>query len=196
MSCTLSASLPKAAAPGYLPAMAEPLLVYLAGPHVFERDARTVRHRLGLICERHGLAGIWPSDAEPPAGIPGAERARRIFEENVDRIRAVQGMLADLRPFRGTEPDSGTVFEVGMAFSLGIPVVAYGVPPGDYVDRVSAALAVGPDATGTLRDISGMAVEDFGLPVNLMLACAASVKPTAEEAAAELARILRPPGAA
>jgi len=171
-------------------------LVYLAGPHVFERDARTVRHRLGLICERHGLAGIWPSDDEPPAGLPGAERARRIFEENVDRIRAVKGMLADLRPFRGTEPDSGTVFEVGMAFALGIPVIAYGVPPGDYRSRVLAAAPANPDAPGTLRDSAGLAIEDFGLPVNLMLACAAAVKPTAEEAAAELARILRPASAA
>jgi len=36
----------------------------------------------------------------------------------VDRIREACGMLADLRPFRGTEPDSGTVFEVGMAFAI------------------------------------------------------------------------------
>jgi len=176
--------------------MANPLLVYLAGPHVFERDARTVRQNLMRVCERHGLVGIWPSDNEPPATLPGTERAKRIFEENVDRIREARGMLADLRPFRGTEADSGTAFEVGMAFALGIPVVAYGVAPDEYVDRVSAALVLGPDAAGTLRDNTGMAVENFGFPVNLMLACAAGVKPTADEAAAELARILRPPSTA
>jgi nucleoside 2-deoxyribosyltransferase len=172
--------------------MTAPVLIYLAGPHVFERDARAVRHSLKLTCERHGLVGIWPSDNEPPAALSSAERARRIFEENIDRIREAHGMLADLRSFRGTEPDSGTAFEVGMAYALGIPVVAYGVPPWDYIHRVSAALAVRPDAAGTLRDSAGLAVEDFGLPVNLMLACAASLKPSADEAAAELARILLP----
>ncbi|WP_416367503.1 nucleoside 2-deoxyribosyltransferase [Variovorax paradoxus] len=35
-------------------------------------------------------------------------------------------MIANLEPFRGAEPDFGTVFEVGGATALGLPVVAYG----------------------------------------------------------------------
>ena len=34
-------------------------------------------------------------------------------------------MLANLEPFRGSEPDSGTAFEVGYALALGKPVYAY-----------------------------------------------------------------------
>ncbi|WP_422097466.1 nucleoside 2-deoxyribosyltransferase [Variovorax sp.] len=172
--------------------MTAPVLIYLAGPHVFEVDARGTRSALEQTCERHNLVGIWPADVDAPAGETHPQRAQRIFQANIDRLRSARGVLADLRPFRGAEPDSGTVFEVGMAFALGIPVVAYGVPPGDYASRVATALPVEVDVAGVLRDRAGLAVEDFGLPLNLMLACAVAVVTTADEAAAELARILLP----
>lgn len=167
-----------------------PPLIYLAGPHVFEADAARTRAELERICAFHGLAGLWPSDAEVHEGEDRPERARRIFEANVARLRTARGVLADLRPFRGLEPDSGTVFEVGAAYALGIPVAAYGVPFEDYVRRVASKLVVAPDEGGVLRDGAGMAVEDFGLPVNLMLACASVLKATPDEAAAELAKLL------
>ena len=44
------------------------------------------------------------------------------------------------------------------------------------------------DAVGMLREVDGgMAVEDFGMPLNLMLGCAARLVPAAEDAIALLA---------
>ena len=104
-------------------------------------------------------------------------------------MRSANGVVANLQPFRGLEPDSGTVFEVGVAAALGLPVVAYGVPQGTYADRATATLAT-QDENGVLRNADGAAIEDFGLPLNLMLACWVAVEPCAEAALAKLASVL------
>ncbi|WP_408908215.1 nucleoside 2-deoxyribosyltransferase [Variovorax paradoxus] len=108
--------------------------------------------------------------------------AQAIYDTNMALLRRASGVIADLSPFRGTEPDSGTVFEVGVAIALGLPVVGYGVPEGSYAARVETALPTRRDANGTLRDANGMAIEGFELPLNLMLACSIRIARTAEDA--------------
>ena len=56
--------------------------------------------------------------------------AEHIFTSNVAKLSEADGVIANLAPFRGHEPDSGTVFEVGYAIARGIPVIGYGVPAG------------------------------------------------------------------
>ena len=72
-------------------------------------------------------------------------------------------MIANLNPFRGQEPDSGTCFEVGYAFAKGKPVFAY------VADARAMREKLGE------RDADGFSVENFGLPLNLMLSSAATV---------------------
>ncbi|MNR39668.1 Nucleoside 2-deoxyribosyltransferase [compost metagenome] len=72
-------------------------------------------------------------------------------------------MVANLRDFRGFEPDSGTVWEVSYALARGKPVVGYCPTTATIVQRVQAS------PHGRLFDAQ-CAVEDFGLPLNLMLA--------------------------
>ncbi|RZI95321.1 MAG: nucleoside 2-deoxyribosyltransferase, partial [Rubrivivax sp.] len=111
-----------------------------------------------------------------------------IYEDNLRRIREADGVIANLVNFRGLEPDSGTVFEMGFAIALGKPVVGYGVAPGDYAGRVAAQLACERDATGRLvESASRRKVEDMGYPLNLMLACSAPREATAEQALARMA---------
>jgi hypothetical protein len=76
-------------------------------------------------------------------------------------------VLANLNPFRGAEPDSGTCVEIGYALALGKPVVGYAADLLPLRERTNAS---GPGADGRYRDVDGMVVEDFGLPLNLMLA--------------------------
>ncbi|MNL51478.1 hypothetical protein D3C87_1745800 [compost metagenome] len=48
--------------------------------------------------------------------------------------------------------------------------------------KVRRRVPTEPDAAGVLRDMGGMAIEDFGLPLNLMLACSVDFADSAEEA--------------
>lgn len=164
--------------------------IYLAGPDVFFRDSEAVFAALRATCERLGLVGVEPSDGDLGHHFAGSddERAQRIYEGNIALIRGCDGVIANLMNFRGHEPDSGTVFEVGYAVALAKPVVAYGVAAGSYADRVCADVACVRDACGVLRECAnGVMVEGLGQRLNLMLTRSAAIAPSAAAALARLA---------
>jgi nucleoside 2-deoxyribosyltransferase len=99
--------------------------VYLAGFDVFRSDAVAHGAWLKQRCAARGLQGRYPIDNQLPAGLTPAEAAGHIYRHNVRMLRECSAVLANLNVFRGLEPDSGTVFEVGMAVALGKPVWAY-----------------------------------------------------------------------
>lgn len=139
-----------------------PPTVYLAGFDVFRPDALAQGERLKALCAEQGWVGLYPLDNALPAGLMGAAAARWIYEANLGLIRQADAVLANLNNFRGAEPDSGTAFEVGFATALGKPVVG-------YLDDGRPLRA----QLGGATDDAGCTVEDFDLPRNLMLACAA-----------------------
>lgn len=98
---------------------------------------------------------------------PAEEIAARIYRSNIELIESAQGLLANLVAFRGTEPDSGTVFEIGYAVAKGLPVACV-TERQSYAQRVRSACGVSP--CGQFDASQGWMVEDFGLPQNLMLA--------------------------
>ena len=164
--------------------------VYLAGPSVFRPNAKAHLASLAALCERHGLTPLLPTD--DCAGATDAPLARRIYESNTQMLRSADGVLADLQEWRGHEPDSGTAFEVGFAAALELPIVGYGAPVDCYADRVSKTRTCERDALGMLRECdSQMAVEDFGMPLNLMLGCSAVLVNSEEEGIELLAAMLR-----
>ncbi|MFZ4757391.1 MAG: nucleoside 2-deoxyribosyltransferase [Burkholderiaceae bacterium] len=173
--------------------------LYLAGPDVFRPDAAHWYDRSEQLCERHGLVGLRPSDGGLADGFdgPAAELAQRIYDGNLALIRRCDAVIANLAPFRGQiEPDSGTVFEVGVAIALGKPVAAY-LPEHDrsYAERVARHFPTRRDAAGTLwDDTHGCWIEGFGEPLNLMLSRSTALFGSFEDALAHLATVLAPKG--
>ncbi|UJJ30316.1 nucleoside 2-deoxyribosyltransferase [Halopseudomonas maritima] len=156
--------------------------VYLAGFDVFYPDALGRGAYLKQLCAEHGLRGLYPLDAQVPAGE--TQPAQWICQANLQALRSADAVLANLGRFRGAEPDSGTVFEVGFACALGKPVWAYFAEQQPLIEQVDH------DEQGYCAD--GFQVEDFGLPRNLMLACSwVGASETAEQAVAQLAAWLR-----
>jgi nucleoside 2-deoxyribosyltransferase len=82
--------------------------IYLAGPDVFRPDVHEWAETARATCSRYGYEALIPIDH-------GETEANRIFQTNLDLIRKAQIIVANLNPFRGTEPDSGTCFEMGYA---------------------------------------------------------------------------------
>jgi len=85
-------------------------------------------------------------------------------------ISEADTVIANLNPFRGCEPDSGTCFEIGCAIALGKQVIAY------LVDTRPQLVKLAEFYGGTLArregravDPDGLTIENFELPVNLML---------------------------
>ena len=139
--------------------------IYLAGPDIFRPDALEWADSARALCRQYGFDPLVPLDhheTEP----------QKIFEANLGLIRKAQIVCANLDPFRGAEPDSGTAFEVGYALALGKKVCGYVTTPQTTIERLGT---LGRRRDGTPTDGMGMAVEDFGLPCNLMLAVPCNV---------------------
>jgi len=157
--------------------------VYLAGFEVFQPDAQAHGRHLQTLCQQHGLEGLYPLDNALPPGLQGAAAAHWICQANLALIRRADAVLANLNPFRGAEPDSGTAFEVGFACALGKPVWCHVLNGQPLVQQVPGVQLI----DGRHTDGQGYTVEDFGLPLNLMLAC--SARWVVGDAATALARL-------
>ncbi|MDR5785025.1 MULTISPECIES: nucleoside 2-deoxyribosyltransferase [unclassified Caballeronia] len=146
--------------------------IYLAGFDVFRRDAKEHGEHLKQLCRDRGFVGLYPLDGQVPCSLQRQDAARWIYAANIELIRSADIVMANLDDFRGSgEPDSGTAFEVGFAAALGKPVWAYRSNEGTLVERVKAA-AIGTEGGFCA---GGYLIEDFGLSVNLMLACSARI---------------------
>jgi nucleoside 2-deoxyribosyltransferase len=161
-------------APSPLPierAASEPR-IYLAGFDVFRRDAKEHGERLKQLCRDRGFVGLYPLDGQLPSSLQPQDAARWIYAANIALIRSADIVMANLDDFRGPgEPDTGTAFEVGFAAALGKPVWAYRSNEGTLAQRVEAAATRSNGAYCA----GGYLIEDFGLSVNLMLACSARI---------------------
>jgi nucleoside 2-deoxyribosyltransferase len=145
--------------------------VYLAGPEVFLPDAAEVGRHKQVLCEAHGLIGLYPLDHDLSAAGAELPIDRTIFRLNVAMMRGADAGIFNLSPFRGPGADPGTVFELGLMHGLGKPVFGYTNTAGTLLERTAGAAR---DAAGLWRDADGLLVEDFGNADNLMLdACLA-----------------------
>lgn len=174
--------------------------IYLAGPDVFYPDVEARYAHLEALCGIRGLVGVRPSDGGMSAlhaghGLTPYTLASRICEANIEHIRNCDAVVANMSPFRGAvEPDSGTVFEIGMAVALGKPVAVY-LPQAneDMASRIREHFGDLPMAGNPGLRVDGKygaMVEDFGLPLNLMIACSATIHVSPAEALDSLAKSL------
>lgn len=138
--------------------------IYLAGPDVFRPDALAWAESARTLLVEYGYQALIPLDNEETT-------AEGIFKANLALISEADLIIANLNPFRGCEPDSGTAFEVGCAIALGKRVIAYMNDTRTQIEKLGehygGALA---RKDGRVVDPEGKAIEDFGLPINLMLA--------------------------
>lgn len=143
--------------------------VYLAGWDVFRADAVEMGNKLKELCKRYGFEGLYPLDNE-------CDNVEDIYNGNISLIKEADYVIANVNAFRGYEPDSGTSFEIGYAAALGKTVVAYTSERREMKQWV--------------KDENGYTVEDFGYPVNLMIAIGSTlVIGTAEDALKKLSKM-------
>lgn len=143
--------------------------IYLAGPDVFHPDAARHFAEARALLARHGHQALVPVDNEETT-------AAGIFQANMAMLAAADALLANLNPFRGLEPDSGTCFEVGCAIALGKRVVGYVADGRPQRDKLAAHCGQPlRQIAGRPVDADGLFVEDFALPLNLMLGVACEI---------------------
>lgn len=91
--------------------------LYLAGP-LFTQAERDWNRRLAALLADAGHDVFLPQDEVKAIATLHADA---IFQIDVDGVRSAEAVVAILD---GADADSGTSFECGVAFALGIPIVA------------------------------------------------------------------------
>ena len=158
--------------------MTKPLKAYMAGPWVFRRaaDVEDFQKRVRDFCDgplQGAVTPIFPMDP-----ITNPSRNGMPFTMDVTdpvkiaahcrrHITRCDVIVADVTPFRGVQPDPGTILEIGIAHGVGKGVWLYSEDP---IPRLRDRLiAEGRASAGQDRDHQGFLIEDFGLPVDTML---------------------------
>jgi nucleoside 2-deoxyribosyltransferase len=146
--------------------------IYLAGPDVFLPDAVAFADEKRRRCARYGFVGRSPVDNEVDiSSLPKLDAARRISADNEEMIRQCDLVIANVTPFRGPSADVGTVYEMGYARALGLPVFAYTNCGGTLLERTRELLGndISQGSAGKCEDRYQLSVEDFGCIDNLMI---------------------------
>ena len=90
--------------------------LYLAGP-LFTQAERAWNLRLASLLTQAGHSVFLPqTEVKAIASL----HADAIFQIDVDGVRSAEAVVAILD---GADPDSGTSFECGLAYALGLPIV-------------------------------------------------------------------------
>jgi nucleoside 2-deoxyribosyltransferase len=137
--------------------------VYFAGPDVFSRSYGAFKKMVEADCAELGLEPLFPGD-----DVTGTDPAA-IFRDNLALIDRADAVVANLNPFRGAEPDSGTVFELGYAYARGKRLFGYVEIEETNVDRLERIDGPTTRYGSDVLDRQGNKVESFGLPMNLMI---------------------------
>ena len=151
--------------------------IYIAGPDVFELDSIKIGQNYKQLCDKYNFIGLYPLDNEINFDQNPQKTAKDIFEANVNLIKESDIVIANLNAFRGKEADSGTIWECGYAYALGKEVYGYMNEKKTYLDSFAKNEVIDNETYGLL-DLENRVIENFELPINLMIGC--SVKKIVE----------------
>jgi len=147
--------------------------IYIAGPDVFEANSLEIGKSLVQMCEKYGYVGLYPLDNVVDFSQNKHKIAQDIFDANIAMIQEADIIIANLNPFRGKEPDSGTVFECGFAYGLNKEVYGYLADTCNYIDTFAENEKFVKNEW--VSDSNERLIEDFDYPLNLMLACSTKI---------------------
>jgi nucleoside 2-deoxyribosyltransferase len=115
--------------------------IYIAGPECFYPDGFTYLASMRREAEYYGFRVTLPNDNPLKTDQEDLQKnADAIFENCKKSMSVSTAIIADLETFRGAEPDGGTVYEIGMAYALGLRCYAYTRDKRDAVHKYQGSV--------------------------------------------------------
>lgn len=100
--------------------------IYIAGPECFYTGGFAVLNAMRRRVESLGLGVSLPNDHPLDMENPDLQkRADSIFADLKVVMNETTAIVADLESYRGSEADSGTIYEIGMAYARGARCCGY-----------------------------------------------------------------------
>lgn len=134
--------------------------VYIAGPECFYIHGNRALQSMKLACEAEGFNVSLPNDTKIDFNQQKQWRADDIFYNCARSMNESTSIICDLELYRGTEPDGGSVYEIGMAYARGMRIYGYSrdMRPTSYKDWTASL------EDGVLRDGQGWELPYAYLP--------------------------------
>jgi nucleoside 2-deoxyribosyltransferase len=149
------------------------LKIYLAGPDVFYPNSREISKELTIKCDKMGFQGMYPIDGLLELdGLSKEEAGVAICQKNMELIKESDIVIVNLDPHESKyQPDSGSVFEVGVAIALGKKVFVYMNDTRSYLDKHDKDTLIKRQKEGReyYVDVDELEIEDYDSPLNVML---------------------------
>ena len=102
--------------------------LYLAGPFCFYPEGETLVAGYRKEAEFHGFTVTMPNDnvlVQEGETVTRKELGSRIYNNCLWGLDNVDGILINLETYRGSEPDGGSIYELGMAYGQGARCYGY-----------------------------------------------------------------------
>ena len=90
--------------------------IYVAGPICFFPRGGEIWQSRRREAQYYGFTVTLPNDNKRPPAQSKEHGAYLTLKNCRDSINLSTGIIADLENFRGSEPDGGTIYEIGMAY--------------------------------------------------------------------------------
>lgn len=100
-------------------------IIYIAGPECFFENGNDILGYMRVLSESYGHKVSLPND--DPLKLDHEDlrlNADAIFGNLKQKMNETTMIIGDLDQFRGAEPDSGTIYEIGMAYARNL--IIYG----------------------------------------------------------------------
>lgn len=92
--------------------------LYIAGPECFYQNGYELWWAQRKLAEYYGIPVVLPTSTKLELNNCDVHlNAREIFEDLILQVKKTTAIIADLDFFRGSEPDGGTIFEMGWIWS-------------------------------------------------------------------------------
>ena len=100
--------------------------IYIAGPECFYQGGPDILNAMRRRAESLGFGVTLPNEHPLDMGNPELQkRADSIFADLKMIMKESTVIIADLEAYRGSEADSGTIYEIGMAYADGLKCYGY-----------------------------------------------------------------------
>lgn len=103
-----------------------PVAIYIAGPEVLYLGGDLELGWMRKLAEARGFTVTLPND--DPLALGNADRrkdADAIFDNCALQMNRSDVIICDLDQYRGTEPDGGSIYEIGMAYGRDMRIICF-----------------------------------------------------------------------
>lgn len=101
------------------------IYVYISGFDIFHKDSHFIAKNYKDYCNKKGFIPLHPLDNDFDNLTSKDLIIKYIVNNNLKYINKSNFVIANLNNYKGYEPDSGTVFEIGYAFAKGKKIIGY-----------------------------------------------------------------------